>query len=143
MRALIADGHPSLRAVRDMLAAPDWRPALLMASGILGLITAPAGRADPTPSFHHAPPSAESLENPYRGQQSAAEAGSELYAAHCAACHGRSAEGTGNIPALAHARVQTVPDGAVFWFITRGSRSGAMPSGLRSPKSSAGSWSPI
>jgi mono/diheme cytochrome c family protein len=85
------------------------------------------GRADP-PDFHHAPLSAASLENPYRGQTAAAQAGGELYAAHCAACHGRSAEGTGNIPALAHGRVQNVADGEIFWFITKGSNSGAMPS---------------
>jgi len=135
MKALtVANGDRGLHAVRDMLARPDWRPALLMASGILGLVTAPAGRADPPTSFHQVPPSAERLENPYRGQRAAAQAGSELYAAHCAACHGRSAEGTGSIPALAHARVQTVPDGAVFWFITHGSRSGAMPSWVALPE---------
>ncbi|MGO9852585.1 MAG: PQQ-dependent sugar dehydrogenase [Steroidobacteraceae bacterium] len=134
MKALIANRHRALRAVSDMLARPDWRPGLLMAtSGIVGLLAAPVGRADP-PDFHRAPLSATSLENPYRGQRSAVQAGGVLYAAHCAACHGRSAEGTGNIPALAHARVQSVPDGEVFWFITRGSRSGAMPSWASLPE---------
>lgn len=118
-----------------MVAPPDWRPALFMAAtGCVALLTAPVGRADPPPSFHQAPLSAASLDNPYRGQLSAAQAGGELYAAHCAACHGPSAEGTGNIPALAHARVQSVPDGEVFWFITRGSRSGAMPSWAALPE---------
>ncbi len=135
MKALIANGHRVLHAVRDILARPDWRPALLMAaSGCVGLLTAPVGRADPPPAFHQAPLSAASLENPFRGQWSAAQAGGRLYAAHCAACHGRSAAGTGNIPALAHARVQSVPDGEVFWFITRGSRSGAMPSWAALPE---------
>jgi len=92
-----------------------------------GFVAAPVGRAGP-PDFHHAPLSAASLENPYRGQAAAAQAGGQLYAAYCAACHGRSAEGAGSIPALAHGRVQSVADGEVFWFITRGSLSGAMPS---------------
>ncbi len=106
-------------------------PAALLLTALIGCVgslTAVVGRADPPPEFHQAPASAASLENPVRGQSGAATAGSKLYAAHCAACHGRSAEGAGNIPALAHSRVQGVPDGEVFWFITRGSRSGAMPS---------------
>src|ERR1700758_1223287 len=117
MKALIAKGHRSRLAGRAMLARPDWRAALLVASAIAGLVTAPAGRADPPPDFHQAPLSAASLENPYHGQVSAAQAGGELYAAHCAACHGRSAEGSGNVPALAHTRVPNVPDGEGFWFI--------------------------
>ena len=120
MKALIGDG--------PLLTLPGWRPALLMlTSGFAGLLPATAGRADP-PDFHHAPLSAASLENPYHGQASAAQAGRELYAVHCAACHGRSAEGTGNIPALARGPVQNVADGEVFWFITKESNSGAMPS---------------
>ena len=134
MKALIANGHRVRHAIRQILARPDWRPALLMAaSGCVGLLTTPVGRAAPL-AFHQAPPSAASLENPYRGQRSAAQAGGRLYAAHCAACHGRSAEGTGNVPALAHGVVQNVPDGEVFWFITQGSRSGAMPSWASLPE---------
>jgi glucose/arabinose dehydrogenase len=121
-------------AARNILARPGWRPALVMAtSGVVGLVAAPAGRADP-PDFHHAPLSAASLENPYRGQAPAAQAGGTLYAVYCAACHGRTAEGTGNIPALAHGRVQNVADGEVFWFITKGSFSGSMPSWASLPE---------
>src|SRR5881227_983331 len=100
VKALIGDG--------PLLTLPGWRPALLMlTSGFAGLLPATAGRADP-PDFHHAPLSAASLENPYHGQASAAQAGRELYAVHCAACHGRSAEGTGNIPALARGALRRV-----------------------------------
>jgi len=133
-RRCAAGANGVLNAVRNILARPGWRPALVMAaSGFVGSLAAPVGRADP-PDFHHAPLSAASLENPYRGQAPAAQAGGQLYAAHCAACHGRSAEGTGSIPALAHGRVQNVPDGEVFWFITRGSLSGAMPSWASLPE---------
>jgi glucose/arabinose dehydrogenase len=119
-------------AVRDILARRGWRPTLVLAtSGFLGL--AQVGRADP-PAFHHAPLSAASLENPYRGQALAAQAGSDLYAINCAACHGPSAQGTGNIPALAHGPVQNAADGEVFWFITKGSISGAMPSWASLPE---------
>jgi glucose/arabinose dehydrogenase len=91
------------------------------------------GRADPPP-FHHAPPEAAQLVNPYENQPLAIQAGSELYLQHCAACHGRNAEGSGNIPALAHGAVQTVAAGEVFWFITKGSVSGAMPSWASLPE---------
>ena len=136
MKAPIWDGHSNgvLHAVRNVLARPGWRPALVMiTSGFVGLLPAAVGWADP-PDFHHAPLSAASLENPFRGQASAAQAGGDVYTAHCAVCHGRSAEGTGNIPALAHGRVQTVPDGEVFWFITKGSNSGAMPAWAALPE---------
>jgi glucose/arabinose dehydrogenase len=136
VKALIWDGHCNavLHAVRNMRARPGWRPALVMAaSGFLGLLPAAVAWADP-PAFHHAPGSAASLENPYRGQAPAAQAGGALYAAHCAACHGGSAEGTGNIPALAHGPVQNAADGVVFWFITQGSASGAMPSWASLPE---------
>ncbi|HEV8017228.1 MAG TPA: PQQ-dependent sugar dehydrogenase [Steroidobacteraceae bacterium] len=99
----------------------------------MGALPPQVGRADP-PAFHHAPLSAAGLENPYRGQALAAQAGGELYAIHCAACHGPSAEGTGNIPALAHGPVQNAADGEVFWFITKGSISGAMPSWASLPE---------
>src|SRR4029077_17406414 len=118
--------------VKNLLTRPGWRPALVVV-GFVGLLPAPQGRAD-APDFHHAPSSAARLENPYRGQASAAQAGGQLYASYCAACHGRSAQGNGNIPALAHARVQKVADGEVFWFITKGSNSGAMPSWASLPE---------
>jgi glucose/arabinose dehydrogenase len=105
----------------------------MVSGGFLGALPPQVGRADP-PAFHHAPLSAAGLENPYRGQALAAQAGGELYAIHCAACHGPSAEGTGNIPALAHGPVQNAADGEVFWFITKGSISGAMPSWASLPE---------
>jgi mono/diheme cytochrome c family protein len=115
-------------------ARPGWRPALVVViGGFVGLLAVAARWAD-SPYFHHAPVSAAGLENPYRGQASAAQVGGQLYAAHCAVCHGHSAEGSGKIPALAHAQVQNVTDGEVFWFITKGSKSGAMPSWASLPE---------
>lgn len=101
-----------------------WQPAT---AGLLALLAAWSGFADET-SFHHAPTTATKVENPYRGQAAAAEAGRQLYVSDCAACHGRAGEGTGNIPALAHGPAQSATDGEIFWFITKGSNSRAMPS---------------
>jgi glucose/arabinose dehydrogenase len=119
-------------AVRNVRARALWGPGLVILTGGMASLLPSAGQAN-VPDFHRAPSSTSRLENPYRGG-AAAHVGGQLYAAHCAACHGRSAEGTGNIPALAHGRVQTVPDGEVFWFITQGSRSGAMPSWASLPE---------
>ena len=79
-------------------------------------------------SFHNAPATAAVEKNPYDGQASAISAGKASYAKHCAACHGASGEGTGNVPPLAHGALQGVPDGAIFWYITHGGLENGMPS---------------
>jgi glucose/arabinose dehydrogenase len=79
-------------------------------------------------SFHNAPATAEQAKNPYAGKRAAAQAGANLFARHCAACHGPSGGGTGNIPALAKGPTQSAPDGAIFWFITQGDPNNGMPS---------------
>jgi glucose/arabinose dehydrogenase len=100
--------------------------ALAAAAALSVLLPMLRGRADPVP-FHDAPAAARQLVNPYAEQASAAQAGGALYAQHCASCHGRNAEGSGNIPALAHSAVQSALDGEVFWFITTGSVNDGMP----------------
>jgi glucose/arabinose dehydrogenase len=79
-------------------------------------------------SFHNAPASAAAEKNPYDGQASAIAAGKTSYSGHCAACHGASGEGAGNVPPLAHGALQGVPDGAIFWYITKGGLENGMPS---------------
>jgi glucose/arabinose dehydrogenase len=134
MRTLEEPRRSILKRASNGLRHPGRRPAVVMAiSGIAGLVVAPFVWGD-SPTFHHAPLSSASLENPYRGQAPAAQAGSRLYALHCAGCHGRSAEGNGNVPALAHGPVQSTADGEVFWFITKGSNSGSMPSWASLPE---------
>jgi glucose/arabinose dehydrogenase/mono/diheme cytochrome c family protein len=81
-----------------------------------------------TGSFHGAPGSAEQTKNPYAGKRTAAQAGANLFARHCAACHGPTAAGTGGMPALATGPAQSAPDGAIFWFITQGDPNNGMPS---------------
>ena len=109
------------------------RALLPTAVGLLALLASTSSFADETP-FHHAPTSTTKIGNPYSGQAAAADAGQLLYAAHCAACHGRAGEGAGNIPALAHGPAQSATDGEIFWFITKGSNSGAMPSWASLPE---------
>jgi len=81
-----------------------------------------------TASFHNAPAAAEQTKNPYAGKSGAAQAGANLFARHCASCHGPTAAGTGNIPALAKGPTQSATDGAIFWFITQGDPNDGMPS---------------
>ena len=80
-----------------------------------------------TASFHNAPDTAVQTKNPYAGKRAAAQAGANEFAQHCAACHGKQGEGTGNIPALAKGPAQSATDGAIFWFITQGDPNNGMP----------------
>ena len=91
---------------------------------IFSVITAYAANKN----FHEAPDSAKDLKNPYSGQASAVQAGKTLYARNCLACHGRSGQGTGNIPSLIDGKLEGVPQGEVFWFITKGDKDNGMPS---------------
>lgn len=77
--------------------------------------------------FHNAPVSSAQQRNPYADQSAAVTAGEKLYATNCAACHGPSGQGTGNIPPVAIGPTQAAPDGEVFWFITTGSVANGMP----------------
>jgi glucose/arabinose dehydrogenase len=84
--------------------------------------------------FHNAPASSAQMKNPDTGQAASAPAGAELYAAHCASCHGTNGQGNGDVPALAEQTIQSVPDGEVFWFITKGSIKNGMPSWAQLPE---------
>ena len=78
-------------------------------------------------NFHNAPDSAKQMKNPYEGQTDAEAAGKGLYAMHCASCHGRNAEGSGNVPALLDGVIESVTPGELFWFITNGEAKNGMP----------------
>jgi glucose/arabinose dehydrogenase len=80
-----------------------------------------------TTNFHGAPDSAKELKNPYEGDANAARVGRRLYARNCLSCHGRTGEGTGNIPSLVDTKVESVSSGELFWFITHGSEKNGMP----------------
>jgi len=89
--------------------------------------------ADDT-KFHNAPDSAQQMKNPYEGQPAAIAAGTQLYARNCLSCHGKSGEGSGNVPSLVDGKLETTTPGEVFWFITKGDKDNGMPSWAQLPE---------
>jgi mono/diheme cytochrome c family protein len=94
---------------------------------LLGL-TAWLGAEGQNARFHKAPASASQVRNPLSGQAEAVQAGAKLYTHNCGSCHGRSARGTGDVPALSSGATQTAKDGEIFWYITKGDVDNGMPS---------------
>lgn len=86
-------------------------------------------------NFHDAPDAAKLVHDPYDGADDKAE-GKRLYGIHCASCHGRDAEGSGDVPALVDGVLESVTPGELFWFITQGEPQRGMPSSgnLREPE---------
>src|SRR3984885_6446456 len=84
-------------------------------------------------SFHDAPASAKTEKNPYTGQPAAA-AGRQVYARNCLACHGKTGQGTGNVPSLVDGKLNGVTPGEIFWFVTKGSKENGMPSWAALPE---------
>jgi len=100
---------------------------LLSATVLISLLPAPSAVAVDR-QFHNAPDSTKEVKNPFEGQDSAMQAGKVLYARNCLSCHGKTGQGTGNVPSLVEAKLGDVPSGEVFWFITKGSKANGMPS---------------
>jgi len=81
------------------------------------------------------PPAQEmSRLNPYAALPQQAQAGHKLFLRECASCHGRRAEGTGRVPALASPTVKQAPAGAIFWVLRNGSLRHGMPSFAHLPE---------
>jgi glucose/arabinose dehydrogenase len=78
--------------------------------------------------FHDAPASARAQKNPYEGQTAAVAAGKQVYARNCLACHGKTGQGTGNVPSLVDGKLHGVSEGEIFWFVTKGDKDNGMPS---------------
>ena len=76
--------------------------------------------------FHGAPASAKTTINPYRDQNSAS--GRAAFQLNCAACHGASGEGSGNIPSLSGEKAQDASDGELFWYMSKSDVDNGMPS---------------
>jgi len=75
------------------------------------------------------------MKNPYAGDDAAAQAGKPLYAKYCLACHGKLGKGTGNVPSLVNGKLDSVPPGEIFWFVTHGDKDNGMPSWAQLPAS--------
>jgi glucose/arabinose dehydrogenase/cytochrome c5 len=115
-----------MASIPSVLRFPGKKPTLLLALGLSWFSGAAVPDAQDT-SFHGAPRSAEQESNPLSGQPNAIVAGRKIYASTCASCHGAGGKGTGNVPPLAAGAAQSAPDGAIFWYITKGDVGNGMP----------------
>jgi len=77
--------------------------------------------------FHNAPSAATQSQNPFSNNKEAAKAGAQLYAQYCSACHGASAQGSGDIPSLHRQSTQSASAGELYWFISTGEPDKGMP----------------
>jgi glucose/arabinose dehydrogenase len=102
---------------------------LIVASMVLSVMASalPIGTSAQSGGFHDAPTAASQTKNPLAGKAEAAQAGANLYAKKCALCHGNKGQGVANIPAVSRDPTQSATDGAIFWFITKGSPANGMP----------------
>src|ERR1700674_2313575 len=100
---------------------------------LFSLLSAAALQAVDQP-FHDAPASAKAMKNPFAGQPAAVEAGRQVYARNCMACHGKTGKGTGNVPPLVDGKLNGVSGGELFWFITKGDKENGMPSWALMPE---------
>jgi mono/diheme cytochrome c family protein len=60
--------------------------------------------------------------------------GAQVFAQHCASCHGNLAEGVGRRPALRTARVRDASDGKLQWLLRNGSLARGMPAWSNLPE---------
>jgi glucose/arabinose dehydrogenase len=108
--------------------APTFRRAAVATLvSLAGLVPLYALAQQDTARFHNAPASADDAHNPYANKADAAKDGQTLYGSYCAACHGASAQGNGNVPPLASSTVKNAVPGELFWFITHGDVPNGMP----------------
>ncbi len=74
-----------------------------------------------------APEKARGRANPLSSDSDAVAAGRKLFEAHCAECHGDTAEGSKKAPSLRANEVQQATPGALFWILTNGVVRRGMP----------------
>lgn len=76
--------------------------------------------------------------NPFAAVPDAPVAGANIFAEHCAQCHGEEAEGKADAkhprPNLHSDRVRQAQPGELFWLLTNGSQRNGMPSWSRLPE---------
>ena len=126
--------HAGMKRIRKA-ASPALRFALgLVLAGALPLAAhKPKADDGPAAQLSKAPPSAQSLENPFAGQAEAAAAGLKLYQQHCAQCHRPDGYGMDRAANLHSPTIQRPPPGVLFWAIRNGRLRKGMPSWSRLP----------
>ena len=67
-------------------------------------------------------------QNPLAQDDSAPAAGAQIFATHCASCHGANAQGKSGHPSLRGTRVHDATDGELQWLLRNGSLGKGMPS---------------
>lgn len=72
--------------------------------------------------------------NPLANDDTAVAGGAQVFAQHCASCHGNLAEGVGRRPALRTARVRDASDGELQWLLRNGSLARGMPAWSNLPE---------
>lgn len=101
---------------------------LLLFAALTGRLAAQKARV-----YSTAPPTADILQNPVKGDKNATYEGRKVYAVNCTRCHGEKGRGDGPdtaglaLPPADHSspELQKLSDGAIYWMITNGHN--AMP----------------
>ena len=107
--------------------------ALMLVTSLAVAARKPKSEDGPVAQLSKAPPSAQSLKNPYEGQVEAAAAGRKLFGQHCAECHGQDARGLERAPDLHSPPIQNAPPGPLFWALRNGRVRKGMPSWSQLP----------
>jgi len=80
------------------------------------------------------PPKDAARPNPLENNPEARAAGANLFAQHCASCHGEDARGKHQKPDLHTPHLAAATPGQLFWLLTNGSLKNGMPSWSRLPE---------
>lgn len=109
-----------------LISRRSLRVAAAIIVGVGWLVVADAADAQKAGGWT-APPNASRRINPLATRTDAAAGGRKLFEQRCATCHGHDGQGTSKGPDLTANRVQTQPDGSLFWKITQGNTREGMP----------------
>lgn len=122
-------------ARRAILARQIFQAVLAWALAASWSIAGHKPKADdgPVAQLAKAPPSTQSLQNPFAGQPEAATAGRKLYEQHCAQCHGPDGRGLDRAADLHLPAIEDAPPGVLFWALRNGRIRKGMPSWSQLP----------
>jgi mono/diheme cytochrome c family protein len=109
--------------------------AALLILILAGFVFAAAGDGE---WLRKVPAKDRSRANPFATDRDAPAAGANVFAEHCASCHGEDAggktQGKHIRPNLHADRVKQATPGELFWLLTNGSQRNGMPSWSRLPE---------